>query len=313
MGKRVAVLINPTAGRGRAVVVGREVREQLMAAGHEVVDVTGANAVAGEAKLRTALATLVLDAVVVVGGDGVVNLAASAVVDAGGERPVPLAIIPAGTGDDIARGLGISRKTHHDVSALLDSLSSDRPTTRAVDVARLSGGTGGPRYFLSVLTVGLDAAVNARANAMKFPRGKARYLFALLAELRRYRAYDYELRIGGAGEAQRRALIVACVANLPYFGGGMKISPASKPDDGKLQIVLVPRVPLPKLLWIFPRIFWGGHVKHRAVEVVETDSITITWGHGQEPPPPFADGEPAGAKPLEVTMLAGALQIIELG
>src|SRR5690625_3977256 len=112
MRKRLAVIINPTAGRGRAIVVGREVREQLDAAGHHVIDVSGATAAAADKKLRTATAELNLDAVIAVGGDGLVNLAATAVIDSG----TPLAIIPAGTGDDIARGLGISRRPHRNRS-----------------------------------------------------------------------------------------------------------------------------------------------------------------------------------------------------
>src|SRR5690625_5473242 len=107
MRKRLAVIVNPTAGRGRAIVVGREVREQLEAAGHLVMDVSGASAIEADGKLRTAIARSSVDAVIAVGGDGLMNLAASTVVDTG----IPLAVIPAGTGDDIARGLGISRRT----------------------------------------------------------------------------------------------------------------------------------------------------------------------------------------------------------
>lgn len=319
MAKRLAVLINPTAGRGRAIIAGRQVREELRAAGHEVFDVTAATAAAADQKLRTALRTTGLDVIVAVGGDGVVNLAASAAVENG----VPLAIIPAGTGNDIARGLGIARAPRADIAKLISVLELDEVPTRSVDIGQISsdgmgtesrGGEIAVRYFLSVLTCGLDAAVNARANGMRFPSGRARYLVALAAELRRYRAYDYEISFPDIadGSAQRRKLILACVANMAYFGGGMKIAPPASADDGALHVVLVERVALIKLLWIFPRIFWGGHVRHPAVQIVRTSRLRIDWGHGQVPPPPFADGEPAGARPLDVHVRAGGLQIVDM-
>lgn len=314
MGRRLAVVVNPTAGRGRAIVVGREVREQLEAAGHLIMDVSGASAIEADGKLRTAIARSNVDAVIAVGGDGLVNLAASTVVDTG----IPLALIPAGTGDDIARGLGISRHSHRDIAALVAALAHAKIPTRPVDVGQVWAGENGNgvtgsthRYFLSVLTAGLDAAVNARANGMRFPRGKARYLFALVAELRRYRAYDYELIIDGA--ASSRSLILACVANMAYFGGGMKIAPTAHPESGQLHAVLVDRVSLPKLLWIFPRIFWGGHVRHPAVHVLPATEIELRHGQGVEPPAPFADGEPVSQPPLRCTVKPGALHIVQLG
>ncbi len=336
MRKRLAVIINPTAGRGRAIVVGREVREQLDAAGHHVIDVSGATAAAADKKLRTATAELKLDAVIAVGGDGLVNLAATAVIN----TRIPLAIIPAGTGDDIARGLGISRRPHRNIAALVRALETDQIPTRPVDVgvareippmdvdrgwesragevgsARTGRDLGeregqATRYFLSVMTGGLDATVNARANAMRFPRGQARYFFALLAELRHYRSYAYQLKIDG--KESRRELILACVANLGYFGGGMKIAPGAKSDSGQLQAILVNRVSIMRLLWIFPRIFWGGHVTHPAVEVVTAREIEIQPAPGQQLPTPFADGEPVAHPPVACAVKSGALQVIKLG
>jgi len=325
MRKRLAVIINPTAGRGRAIVVGREVREQLDAAGHHVIDVSGATAAAADKKLRTATAELNLDAVIAVGGDGLVNLAATAVIDSG----IPLAIIPAGTGDDIARGLGISRRPHRNIAALVRALETDEIRTRPVDVgiarearprdagtARSARDKGheageGARYFLSVMTGGLDATVNARANAMRFPRGQARYFFALLAELRHYRSYRYQLKIDG--KESERQLILACVANLGYFGGGMKIAPGAKSDSGQFQAILVNRVSIMRLLWIFPRIFWGGHVTHPAVEVVSAREIEIQPARGEQLPTPFADGEPVAHPPVVCEVKSGALQVIKLG
>src|SRR5690625_966997 len=325
MRKRLAVIINPSAGRGRAIVVGWAVREQLDAAGTHVIDVSGATAAAANKKLRTATAERNLDAVIAVGGDGLVNLAASAVIDAG----IPLAIIPAGTGDDIARGLGISRRPHRNIAALVRALETDQIRTRPVDVgsaretqpgevgsARSTRDTGreadtAARYFLSVMTGGLDATVNARANAMRFPRGQARYFFALLAELRHYRSYTYQLKIDG--KESERELILACVANLGYFGGGMKIAPEAKSDGGQYQAILVNRVSIMRLLWIFPRIFWGGHVTHPAVEVVSAREIEIQPARGEQLPTPFADGEPVALPPVVCEVKSGALQVIKLG
>src|SRR5690625_2252129 len=158
------------------------------------MDVSGASAIEADGKLRTAIARSNVDAVIAVGGDGLVNLAASTVVDTG----IPLALIPAGTGDDIARGLGISRHSHRDIAALVAALAHAKIPTRPVDVGQVwagehsNGVTGWThRYFLSVLTAGLDAAVHARANGRRFPRRQAHDILAWVAELRRVPATEW--------------------------------------------------------------------------------------------------------------------------
>jgi len=310
MTKRLAVVINPTAGGGRAITIGRDLREQLHAAGHELVDVSGASALEAKVQLEALLAAdRSLDAVIAVGGDGLVNLAASAVVG----TQIPLAIIPAGTGDDIARGIGIDRRSHRDIAALVRVLAQPELPVRAIDVGQVSSDNDAevPRYFFSVLTAGLDAEVNARANRMRFGRGKLRYVAALVAQLRHYRSYDYEIRVDG--RVIRRQVILAAVANLRFFGGGMRIAPQARPDDGRFQLVLVDRVSLPVLLWIFPRIFWGGHVKHRAVQVMVADRVELRRASHTFTPAPFADGEPIVNPPLRCEVRPGALQIIKLG
>lgn len=308
MSRTLAVLVNPTAGRGRSRRVGRRLCERLAAAGHRVVDVTGASAAAGAANLRAALSRESIDGIIAVGGDGVVNQAATAAVGV----DVPLGIIPAGTGNDIARGLGLGRGARASIRRILNALDRAELPLQRVDVCAVSRGTaaaaGEEEYFLSVLTGGLGAAVNARANRMRFLRGKAQYLFALAAELRRYRSYDYEVTI--AGQVHQKTVILLCVANLPYFGGGMKISPGAEATDSRLQLVLVRPIRMRTLLWVFPRIFWGGHVKHPAVAVIPLTSVSLKWNPEDALPVPFADGEPVTGSGLNLRVQPGALGVI---
>src|SRR5690625_4757369 len=131
MTKRLAVVINPTAGGGRAITIGRDLREQLHAAGHELVDVSGASALEAKVQLEALLAAdRSLDAVIAVGGDGLVNLAASAVVG----TQIPLAIIPAGTGDDNALGIGIYQSGDRDIAALVIGVAQPGSPVRATAV-----------------------------------------------------------------------------------------------------------------------------------------------------------------------------------
>ena len=108
-----------------------------------------------------------LAGLVACGGDGTVNMALQAAV----ESDLPLGIIPVGTGDDIARSLGLPRK---DVAAAVDVVLAG--STRHVDVGVVTTADTGRRLFLGVLSAGFDSMVNERANRMSFPRGQAKYM-----------------------------------------------------------------------------------------------------------------------------------------
>ncbi len=182
MAREIALLTNPTSGKGKGAAARAAALPRLRAAGFEVRDLQGADAVEALDLARSAVADGVW-AVVVVGGDGMVHLGAQAVAG----TDIHLGTIPAGTGNDVARYLDLPRR---DPAAAADRVVASTP--RRIDLAR-----SGDRYFVTVLAAGFDAIVNERANRMTWPKGQMRYNLATLAELRTFEPIPYVLDLDG--------------------------------------------------------------------------------------------------------------------
>jgi diacylglycerol kinase (ATP) len=204
--REIALLTNPTSGKGKEP--GRGARRWSGCGCRLTVrDLSGRDADEAQDLARAAVADGV-EALVVVGGDGMVHLGVQAVADTG----TPLGIIPAGTGNDVARYFDLPRK---DAVAAADRVVDGQ--TRVVDLARC-----GSKYFATVLAAGFDALVNERANRMTWPRGQMRYNLATLAELRVFKPLHYTLDLDGQ-QKTLDAMLVA-VGNGPSFGGGLRIT-----------------------------------------------------------------------------------------
>lgn len=227
---------------------------------------------------------------VVCGGDGMVHLAAQAVVG----TPTALGIIPAGSGNDVARYLDLPRT---DAAAAADRVLSGR--RRRLDVVQ--GDTG---YYVTVLAAGFDALVNERANRMRRPRGQLRYTLATLAELRRLAPLSYTLDLDGISH-EVEAVLVA-VGNGPSFGGGLRITEGAELDDGLLDVVVIGPIGRLDLVRTYPRLFTGRHTthpqyRHHRARRVGVAGPTLTA---------YADGERFGDLPITLTCLSGELTVI---
>lgn len=260
----------------------------LGSAGHDVVALQEGDYQALEAAARAALRE---DSVlVVVGGDGMVHLGAQLAR----EKNVPLGVIPAGTGNDLARHLGlplgsISQATEH----LITAMGGD-PRQIDLGIARSKAGVEHP--FACVFSAGFDALVNERANSLRFPKGRHRYTLALLIELAKLRPIPYTLTIDGVEETG--SFLLVAVANSQSFGGGMKVTPDASLVDGKLDVFTLDPLSRLAFLRIYPRVFKGLHVTDRRVHIRQARSVRV------ESPGvvAYADGERLEALPLEVTV-----------
>src|SRR5437762_12450381 len=190
----VAVLVNPTAGRGRHRGTLPAVLERLSAAGRPIEPVAAASGAQAVKACQAAL-DAGATALVAVGGDGTVHLALQAVAG----TQVPFGIVPAGTGNDIAANLGLAAGALDAAEALAYALRIDQ--TRALDLGRVGLAGGEVRWFAGVLGAGFDAIVNERANGMRFPRGPRRYDVAIFTELVRLRPRTYKLGLDGTVHA----------------------------------------------------------------------------------------------------------------
>ena len=218
------------------------------------------------------------------------HLAVQAVAGTG----IPLGVIPAGTGNDVARYLDLPRR---DPAAAADRVIGGR--TRTIDLAR-----SGDRYFVTVLAAGFDAIVNERANRMTWPRGQMRYNLATLAELRTFRPLPYTLDLDG--ETRHLDAMLVAVGNGPSFGGGLRITEGAVLDDGLLDVVVIKPMSKAGLMTTYPKLFKGTHITHRQYEHHRVRRITVAAPGIVS----YADGERFGALPLTVECAPGALTVL---
>lgn len=287
--REIALLTNPTAGRGRGSRTRDAVLGRLRDAGLVVRNLQGRDADEALDLARQCVADGV-ESLVVSGGDGMVHLGAQAVAT----TATRLGIIPTGTGNDVARYFDLPRK---DPVAAADRVIAGR--TRTIDLAR-----SGSRYFVTVLAAGFDAIVNERANRMTWPRGQMRYNLATVAELRTFQPLPYTLDLDG--EVSRLDAMLVAVGNGPSFGGGLRITEGALLDDGLLDVVIIRPMSRPGLIRTYPKLFKGTHVtvpeyEHHRVRCVTVAAPGIVA---------YADGERFAPLPLTVECAPGALTVL---
>lgn len=287
--REIALLTNPSAGRGAGSRTAALALPRLREAGFWVRELEGHDGPETLGLAREAVAAGV-EALVAVGGDGMVHMAVQALAGTG----VNLGIIPSGTGNDVARCLGIPR---HDPQAAADVVVASR--VRSVDLAK-----AGPSYFVTVLVAGFGSLVNERANRMRWPRGQMRYNVATLAELRVFEPLPYHLELDG--DVRRLDAMLVAVGNGPSFGGGLRIAHGADLEDGMLDVVIIKPMSKPDLVRTYPRLYTGGHTKHPQYEHHRVRSVTVAAPGVVA----YADGERLGALPLTVTVVPGALRVL---
>ncbi len=292
MTTNLALLVNPTAGKGRAAKVVAAVTERLRAAGSNVAILVGKDAVDAQALARQAM-TDGVDAVVALGGDGMVHLALNVVAG----TSTPLGIIPAGTGNDLANTLQLPTKDPVAAAGVLaERLAAGG---RPMDAVRV-----GDKWFGCVLGAGFDSRVNDRANRMSWPRGRMRYNLAILGELRVFKPLPFVLELDGE-RWETEAMLVA-VGNAKSYGAGMKVTPDAVVDDGLVDVQVLGPVSKPEFLKTFPKVFKGTHVHHpkvtiRRAKVVSLSSPGVTA---------YADGEYLADLPITCETVPGAVRIL---
>jgi diacylglycerol kinase (ATP) len=289
----VALVVNPTAGKGRAAKQVAAVAGRLREAGANVSILVGTDAADAVALARKAAVDGV-DAVVALGGDGMVHLALNAVAG----TQTPLGIIPAGTGNDLAATLGLPLKDPIAAAGIVaDRLMNNGAW--AMDAIRV-----GDKWFGCVLGAGFDSRVNDRANRMSWPRGRMRYNLAMLAELGVFAPLPFEIKLDG-DELNTEAMLVA-VGNAKSYGAGMRVTPDADVTDGLLDVMVLGPVSKPEFLKTFPKVFKGTHVDHpsvtmRRAKVVEVSSPGVTA---------YADGEYLADLPIRCECVKGAVMVL---
>lgn len=287
MSRRLALLVNPATGRASHHAQAVAVAERLSGA-FEVSRLQGRDA-ADAAEIAHQVVADGFDALVVMGGDGIVHLALGAVA---GTATI-LGVVAIGTGNDVARALGLPRRRPAEAAEVVLA-----GRTRTIDLGRV-----GRTYFATVLATGFDSLVNERANRMRRPSGQLRYTVATVAELRVFTPLHYRLELDGR-PLEREAMLVA-VGNAPSYGGGLRMCEGALLDDGQLDLVVIGPVTKRELVRVYPRLFTGSHIRHPAYERHRVRTATIA----ADGVVAYADGERIGPLPVTVEAVPGAVSV----
>ena len=299
----VIIVANPASGRGRSVAVANAVAARLKLQDVSGIVVCGDNANDAVALLGDAIYEYQPVAVVACGGDGTVSMCLQAI--AGTE--IALGIIPVGTGNDNAAVLSVPADPREAGDLIADVIRRD--TYVVVDAARATAADGNTRWFLGVLSSGFDSSVNSRANAMTWPTGQARYIAAIAAELRVFRAVGYKVILDEGllteNLINKPGMLVA-VANGRQYGGGMRIAPDALMDDGLLDITFLDELTTPTFLRVFPTVYAGSHVRRPEVHQHRAKTVTIDAPNQTA----YADGELVGPLPVRIEIVPAALRVL---
>lgn len=279
------LLANPTSGGGKGLRVMNQVTKHLSSLGVEFQEISGTSYESAAVNLREAVSALEAGVVIVVGGDGMVHLAIQELA----HSEVALLLIPAGTGNDFARTLGLP--LNDPLAALNQGLNSE---ASRVDLGKVNN-----RYFAEILSTGFDSLVNERANRIRW-KSKRKYDLAMLLELPLFKPLAYEIELDDR-RIETEAMLIA-IANGASYGGGMKVCPDASLTDGLFDLMILEPVSKFELLRVFPRVFKGTHISHPRVRIERARSVSI-----KAPAVAYADGERIGSLPIHASIERDAL------
>ena len=298
MTRHIRLLVNPSAGKGRALEILPDVAGSLRDGGANLEILLSRDFAEAKSMAQQAIVDGV-DVLAVMGGDGMMHLGVntSAAAHMEGRSRTTLGLIPAGTGNDLCRGIGLPPK---DAVAAAQVIAAGH--SRSIDLARVA-----ETYVAAVLATGFDALVNRRANQMPWPRGSTRYALAVMAELRVFSPLHYRLTLDG--QIRELPAMLVAIGNTSSYGGGMLICPQADPYDGLLDVTIIHPVGRLKLLRLFPEMYSGKFVRDACVEQLRVREATVE-GPGLVG---FGDGEMLGAAPLRVCSVPRALPVFVPG
>jgi YegS/Rv2252/BmrU family lipid kinase len=292
----ICLVVNPSAGGGRAARIAPEVERELRGRGLSVRTVHTRDLDHARALAREAAANG--ETVAALSGDGLVGVLADTLRELPG---TVLGVLPGGRGNDLARVLEIPTDPAGACGVISDG------TERALDLGLVEPLAGGPsRAFVGIASVGFDSDANRIANEAPAWLGGLVYAYGALRALLSWRPARFELELDDGGRHAFSGYSVAA-ANSRAYGGGMYAAPDAMLDDGMLDVVAVERVSRLRFLGNLPRVFKGTHVGLSTVRVFRCSQVTIS---ADRPFEMYADGDPVGALPARVKALRGAVTVL---
>ena len=283
------LLANPTSGGGKGKQIKAKVTRILREKEIQFLDISGSSYESAAVSLESALELHPeAESLILVGGDGLVHLAIQKLAS----TSVPVLLVPAGTGNDLARALGLDLSQPENS---LEFLQGKSPSS--IDLGISNG-----EYFAQILSTGFDSVVNERANRMRWIRGRLKYNLAILLELPIFRPRRYRFQIDG--EIFDIYAMLIAIANGQSYGGGMKVCPDAEIDDGVFDIMILEPVSKFEFLRVFPKVFKGQHITHPKVRMLQGKRIKV-----EAKAVAYSDGERMGPLPILAEIVPNGLRV----
>ena len=251
------------------------------------------------------------DAILILGGDGTVHRHLAALV----ELQLPVLVVPCGSGNDFARALGL-RAARASLAAWR-KFQSGAGNVWAIDLGVITpvekSGTISTHYFCCVGGVGIDREVARRANRLPgWWRANGGYALSVLPAVFQFTPIPMKIQFPSDEPKEfptrnSQPAVLATFANAPAYGGGMKIAPRARFDDGKLDVCFIRDINKLKLLCLLPTVYFGRHLGISEVEYLQTEQLRLETA---SPCEVYADGEYICQTPVAVSVQRKALQVI---
>lgn len=254
----ILFVVNPVAGKGKNDFIVAKIKAamSLLEISYEIKVTTKEKEAEEIVQKATSKG---FTKIVAVGGDGTVYEVANGLVGS----DIPLGVIPAGTGNDFARTVGIPTDIEKALKTIVDG-----------KILCIDYGKANDRCFVNVASVGLDAEiVKATAHVKRYFSGAGAYIAGMLRTLLQFHYKEISLKIDCLN--RKKNVMLVAIANGKYYGGGMKIAPMAEITDGILQVCVIDRLSKWKLIRLFPTIFSGSHVRHKEVKLYKGKEISI--------------------------------------
>ncbi len=288
----IVIVMNPTSGRGKGARIREELEELLSKYANgqtwKIVETRGQR---DGIRLARDAANHGAKVIAAAGGDGTINEVLNGVMGS----DATLGILPLGTGNDVARTIGLGT----DVALAVKTLFQGRATPTDVGYAKET-------YFLNVAGCGFDAAVAERANiGFRKLRGTAAYIAAVLDTLTKFPAAEIDLTVDGVTTHYKA--MMCSIANCKTYGGGMRIAPDADIADGLLDVCVLKEAGLVEFILAFPRVFRGTHTTHPKVVMLQGKKIHV---ESSRPLPVLLDGDIFGTTPVTFEILPNAIRLM---
>lgn len=306
--KQIYFIINPKAGNGQSFKIWGEIEAQLKL--EQISYLAFFSEYPGHAKIlanQIAGKSRGPKIIIAVGGDGTLHEVMNGIVK---NDNITLGFIPGGSGNDFSRAFHIPTNPLEALKVILRLMKRDAST---IDAGKIMMGDRSEHYFINNMGAGFDAIIAYEVNHSKVKAwlnklslGRLVYALFLLKKVFTYKTSTIDLSIDGKKHIFEQTWFVA-VSNQPFYGGGMKIAPEAKPEDGLFDITVIHELSRLKLLLVFISVFWGKHVHFKEVKTFKGSVISI---RSQDTFYVHADGEHIGFTPLSIHLQPRVLEVL---